>query len=70
VRPKVLVLDDTLSALDIHTEAEVEAALTDPAAFLSAEAPGHAALQDQARLKADLEILEGEWLELEEKRQG
>ena len=27
VRPKVLVLDDTLSALDIHTEAEVEAAL-------------------------------------------
>ena len=46
------------------------AALTDPAAFLSAEAPGHAALQDQARLKADLEILEGEWLELEEKRQG
>lgn len=28
VRPKVLVLDDTLSALDIHTEAEVEAALT------------------------------------------
>lgn len=27
VRPKVLVLDDTLSALDIHTEAEVEEAL-------------------------------------------
>ena len=27
MRPKVLVLDDTLSALDIHTEAEVEAAL-------------------------------------------
>lgn len=55
----------------LHTRlAEVEAALTDPAAFLSAEAPGHAALQDQARLKADLEILEGEWLELEEKRQG
>ena len=27
VRPKVLVLDDTLSALDIHTEAEVEDAL-------------------------------------------
>ncbi|MHA6512440.1 ABC transporter ATP-binding protein [Tessaracoccus sp. Z1128] len=27
VSPKVLVLDDTLSALDIHTEAEVEAAL-------------------------------------------
>lgn len=27
VQPKVLVLDDTLSALDIHTEAEVEAAL-------------------------------------------
>ncbi|GAA4905160.1 ABC transporter ATP-binding protein [Tessaracoccus lubricantis] len=28
VRPRVLVLDDTLSALDIHTEAEVEEALT------------------------------------------
>ncbi|WP_158676407.1 ABC transporter ATP-binding protein [Tessaracoccus sp. OH4464_COT-324] len=27
-RPKVLVLDDTLSALDIHTEREVEEALT------------------------------------------
>ena len=27
VRPRVLVLDDTLSALDIHTEAEVEEAL-------------------------------------------
>ncbi|WP_297739285.1 ABC transporter ATP-binding protein [uncultured Tessaracoccus sp.] len=27
VKPKVLVLDDTLSALDIHTEAEVEEAL-------------------------------------------
>ena len=27
VRPRILVLDDTLSALDIHTEAEVEAAL-------------------------------------------
>ncbi len=27
VRPRILVLDDTLSALDIHTEAEVEEAL-------------------------------------------
>ena len=27
VKPRVLVLDDTLSALDIHTEAEVEEAL-------------------------------------------
>jgi ABC transport system ATP-binding/permease protein len=46
----------------------LEEALADPGAFLSAGAPGHQTLQEQARTKSELETLEMEWLELEEKR--
>jgi len=48
--------------------AELDAIQADPSAFLSAEAPGHQAMKDQAQAKEALEILELEWLELEEKR--
>ncbi len=41
-----------------------------PGAFATAEAPGHQALRDRDTAKADLDGLELEWLELEEKRQG
>ncbi len=49
---------------------ELDAALADPAAFLTAEAPGHQALKDRDAAKAELEELELEWLELEEKKQA
>jgi ATP-binding cassette subfamily F protein uup len=44
--------------------------LGSPSAFLSAEAPGHQALRDRDAARAELDALEMEWLELEEKRQG
>jgi ATP-binding cassette subfamily F protein uup len=47
---------------------ELEAVMADPAAFISAEAPGHQALRDRDAAKDDLDTLELEWLELEEKR--
>ncbi len=54
---------------DLHARlADLEVQLADPKAFLSAEAPGHRALKDRDAAKADLERLELEWLELEEKR--
>jgi len=53
-------LQDRLASLD--------EALSDPAAFLCAEAPGHQALRDQSQAKAELDALEMEWLELAEKR--
>jgi ATP-binding cassette subfamily F protein uup len=48
----------------------LDALLADPSAFLSADAPGHRALQDRDAAKAELEGLELEWLELEEKKAG
>jgi ATP-binding cassette subfamily F protein uup len=42
--------------------------LADPAAFLAVDAPGHQALKDRDAAKSDLDSLELEWLELEEKR--
>jgi ATP-binding cassette subfamily F protein uup len=47
---------------------DLEAVLGDPGAFVSAEAPGHQALRDRDAAKGELEALEAEWLELEEKR--
>jgi ATP-binding cassette subfamily F protein uup len=47
---------------------ELDEALVDPAAFITAEAPGHQALKDRDAAKAGLEELEMEWLDLEEKR--
>ena len=47
---------------------DLEAGLGDPAAFITADAPGHQALRDRDAAKAGLEELELEWLALEEKR--
>ncbi|MBI3132249.1 MAG: ABC-F family ATP-binding cassette domain-containing protein [Acidobacteria bacterium] len=49
---------------------EVDLLLADPSAFLTADAPGHQALKDRDAAKAELEELELEWLELEEKKQA
>ncbi len=46
----------------------LDAILGGPAAFITADAPGHQALKDRDAAKAELEALELEWLELEEKR--
>ena len=48
--------------------ASLEAAMADPGAFITAEAPGHQALRDRDAAKAELDGLEMEWLTLEEKR--
>jgi ATP-binding cassette subfamily B protein len=53
-RPRVLVLDDPLSALDVHTEARVEAALrpilADRTALVVVHRPSTVALADRAAL--------------------
>ena len=46
----------------------LDAILGGPAAFTTADAPGHQALKERDAAKAELEALELEWLELEEKR--
>ncbi len=46
----------------------LDAELADPSAFLRSDSPGHLALKDRASSQAELEILELEWLALEEKR--
>jgi ATP-binding cassette, subfamily B, bacterial len=55
-RPTVLVLDDPLSALDVHTEAEVEAALRrvlrDTTALVVAHRPSTVQLADRVALVA------------------
>jgi ATP-binding cassette subfamily F protein uup len=48
---------------------ELETSLGDPAAFITADAPGHQALKDRDAAKARLDELELEWLALEEKRE-
>ncbi|HEX9082166.1 MAG TPA: ABC-F family ATP-binding cassette domain-containing protein [Holophagaceae bacterium] len=48
--------------------ADLDAQLADPSAFLRADSPGHLALEARAQLTAALEVLETEWLDLEEKR--
>jgi len=56
-RPRILVLDDPLSALDVHTEAEVEARLrpllTDRTALVVVHRPSTIALADRAALLID-----------------
>src|SRR5206468_6140348 len=53
-RPRVLVLDDPLSALDVHTESLVEEALTrvlrDSTALVVVHRPSTVALADRAAL--------------------
>ncbi|MBS1766441.1 MAG: ABC-F family ATP-binding cassette domain-containing protein [Acidobacteria bacterium] len=53
----------------LHTRiGTLDALLADPSAFLTTDAPGHQALKDRDAAKAELDGLEMEWLELEEKR--
>jgi ATP-binding cassette, subfamily B, bacterial len=56
-RPRILVLDDPLSALDVHTEAEVEARLrpllADRTALVVVHRPSTIALADRAALLLD-----------------
>jgi ATP-binding cassette subfamily B protein len=56
-RPSVLVLDDPLSALDVHTEALVERALRDvlagTTALVVAHRPSTVLLADRVALLAD-----------------
>ncbi len=55
----------------LHARLEaLDLVLAEPTAFLTADAPGHQALKDRDAAKAELEELELEWLELEEKKQG
>jgi ATP-binding cassette subfamily F protein uup len=60
-------LEAAMAALQGRIQS-LEAALVDPGAFMSADAPGHQALKDRDAAKAQLEALELEWLELEGKR--
>ena len=59
-KPRVLVLDDPLSALDVHTEALVEDALArvlaDTTALLVVHRPSTVALADRVALLLDGEI--------------
>jgi ATP-binding cassette subfamily B protein len=56
-RPRVLVLDDPLSALDVHTESQVEAALrrvlAETTALVVAHRPSTVLLADRVALLAD-----------------
>jgi ATP-binding cassette, subfamily B, bacterial len=60
-RPSVLVLDDPLSALDVHTEAEVEHALrtvlSDVTALVVAHRPSTVQLADRVAMIADGRIV-------------
>jgi len=60
-RPRILVLDDPLSALDVHTEAEVEARLrpllADRTALVVVHRPSTIALADRAALLLDGRIV-------------
>jgi ATP-binding cassette subfamily F protein uup len=54
---------------DLHGRIqELDATLADPATFLRSDSPGHQALKDRETSQAELETLELEWLDLEEKR--
>ena len=60
-------LDAAMAVLHARL-ADLDALMGDPSAFITADAPGHQALKDRDTAKADLEGMEMEWLELEEKR--
>ena len=60
-------IDAAMAALHSRIQ-ELETGMADPAAFITADAPGHQAIKDRDEAKARLEELEMEWLELEEKR--
>jgi ATP-binding cassette subfamily F protein uup len=55
----------------VHTRlADLDAILSDSSAFLRPDSPGHQTLKERDSSQAELDILELEWLELEEKRSG
>ncbi len=54
---RLLEVETAMAALHGRVEA-LDAALADPAAFLSADAPGHQAIKDRDAAKADLDALE------------
>ncbi len=64
---RLVEVEAAMAALHARIEA-LDRVLADPAAFLTADAPGHQALKDRDAAKIELESLELEWLELEEKR--
>jgi len=47
---------------------ELDAILADATAFLRPDSPGHQALQAREAARVEMEIMESEWMELEEKR--
>jgi len=63
---RVAEMEAAMAALHARIE-ELDTLTADPKAFASADAPGHQALKDRDTAKAQLEELEMEWLELEEK---
>ncbi|WP_005035038.1 ABC-F family ATP-binding cassette domain-containing protein [Holophaga foetida] len=62
-------VEQSLAVLNARL-AELDDALNAPDAFIAADSSGHAALKQQADLRAQAEDLEMEWLELEEKREA
>ena len=64
---RVAELEGAMAAVQARI-AGLDEALGDPGAFITGEAPGHQALKDREAAKGELEELEMEWLELEEKR--
>ncbi|GLH67928.1 ABC-F family ATP-binding cassette domain-containing protein [Geothrix edaphica] len=61
-------VEQAMEALHLQLTA-LDARLADPTAFLRSDSPGHQALREREAARAELEVLELAWLELEEKRQ-
>lgn len=64
---RLVEVETQMAALHEHIAA-LDAILSSPSAFLTADAPGQQALKDRDDAKAALEVLEMAWMELEEKR--
>ena len=65
---RLLELESQMATLH-ERMAALDAILSEPSAFMTADAHGHQALQDRDAAVAALEALERAWMELEEKRQ-
>ncbi|HJV49201.1 MAG TPA: ATP-binding cassette domain-containing protein, partial [Geothrix sp.] len=56
---------------ELHAQiAAQDAILAEPSAFLRSDSPGHQAMKEREVQQAELDLLELEWLELEEKKTG
>ncbi|MBK9795389.1 MAG: ABC-F family ATP-binding cassette domain-containing protein [Holophagaceae bacterium] len=64
---RLLEVEQALAALH-RRMAELDGIMAEPTAFLRLESPGHSALKDKEVAQGELEILELEWFDLEEKR--